>query len=323
MPTQAKIWRVDNDAARTADFRTLQQAHDDATAGDTLYVAGSASGYSSLLFLKKLTVVGPGYFLDENADLQARPLSARTSGIEFASGAEGSAIIGMDIRNPILVWVGPVTIMRNRITNTNGFSKPLIELKSNIKNAIISQNYIHNEYKSSLSHGIELELGLSNIIIKNNYIRADSTGGADAISMLETSAAEITHNVIDGDLLLANSTFYNNILVAGTYVATATDTRNNIGAHDQFSSAGGNLQNVAMSAVFVGTGSSDGRWQLTPASAASAAGSSGVDMGIYGGATPYVLSGLPPIPAIYFFSAPSSGSPASGLPIELKIRSVN
>jgi hypothetical protein len=323
LSAEGKIWRVDNNPANAADFRTLQAAHDGAAAGDTLYVAGSASGYSTLVCAKQLFVFGPGYFLEENAGMQARPLSARTSNVEFASGSEGSLITGMDIRNPVLVWVGNITIKRNRLTNTNGFSNPLIELKSNVANVAISQNHIDNQFASALSHGIELELGIAGAIVKNNYIRASAAGGADAISMLSTSTAEISHNVIDGDLTIFNSTFHNNIQVNGAFSATACDVRHNIGHDTQFANADGNQQNVSTGALFLAAGSADGQWQLREDSPAKGAGTSGADLGMYGGATPYVLSGLPAIPVIYFFTAPSAGSPTSGLLIQIKVRSVN
>ena len=74
-----------------------------------------------------------------------------------------------------------------------------------------------------------------------------------------------------------------------------------------------------MSTVFVGTGSTDGQWKLIAGSTAIGAGVNGEDCGMFGGSNSYVLSGLPAIPAIYFFTAPAEGG--NQLPVKIKVKS--
>ncbi|MFC2138715.1 hypothetical protein ACFLTE_11120, partial [Bacteroidota bacterium] len=78
---------------------------------------------------------------------------------------------------------------------------------------------------------------------------------------------------------------------------------------------------VDMATVFEGTGSTDAQWQLKAGSPALGYGTDDADCGMFGGIDPYVLSGIPPIPAIYYYSAPSSASTATGLPITIRIKS--
>ena len=52
-----------------------------------------------------------------------------------------------------------------------------------------------------------------------------------------------------------------------------------------------------MTTVFKYTGSTDGRYKLKAGSPAIGYGVGGVDCGIYGGPEPYVLSGMPTVPA--------------------------
>ena len=78
-----------------------------------------------------------------------------------------------------------------------------------------------------------------------------------------------------------------------------------------------------MATVFVGSGSTDGQWQLAEDSPARETGHNNVDMGIFGGPTPYVLSGIPAIPTIYSFQAPSIGSTEDGLRVNLSVKSRN
>ena len=95
--------------------------------------------------------------------------------------------------------------------------------------------------------------------------------------------------------------------------------------NDALGTENGNQSNVDMSTVFVGAGegSTDGQWQLAENSPAIGAGLGGVDLGAFGGPTPYVLSGLPSMPAIYFLNAPISGSTNSGLQVQLKAKGHN
>ena len=78
---------------------------------------------------------------------------------------------------------------------------------------------------------------------------------------------------------------------------------------------------VPMSDVFVGTGSTDGKWQLKPNSPAKGTASDGGDPGMFGGSEPYVLSGMTEIPAIYYFQAPTEGNIQNNLPIHIKVKS--
>ena len=76
-----------------------------------------------------------------------------------------------------------------------------------------------------------------------------------------------------------------------------------------------------MNTVFAGTGSTDGQWQLASGSPAIGTGTNGTDIGMFGGDDPYVLSGLPQIPAIYKFLGSSVGS--QSIDVEVKIKSHN
>jgi len=139
-----------------------------------------------------------------------------------------------------------------------------------------------------------------------------------------TASADIRNNVISSfnQSFVNNSIFYNNI-GSGTITLSNCDVQNNIGNSNQFGTLNGNQENVDMNMVFVGEGSTDGQWQLAPGSPAIGAGITGEDCGIFGGNEPYRLSGVPAIPAIWFFDAPTSGSTNSGLQVNVKVKSHN
>jgi len=74
-----------------------------------------------------------------------------------------------------------------------------------------------------------------------------------------------------------------------------------------------------MATVFVGEGSTDGQWQILEGGPADGTGTFGTDIGMFGGNTPYILSGIPKLPTIYEFTSPSNVSDV--LPIQVKIKS--
>lgn len=300
------IYRVDNNAANNPDFTSLQAAHDGLAHGDTLYVSGSVSSYYSLELTKTLYIFGPGYFLSENPETIAKFLTAKLGTILFRPGSEGSLLTGFEIKDgpEILLTASNITLKRNRITNWQG-------IKVHSSNLIISQNYIQCP--------IWVYSSASNVIIRNNFIAGPIRPGSGNPPI----PLDIRNNVFLGDITINSSVFYNNILRGGNFSAIDCDVRNNIGNSTQFGSSDGNQENVDMNTVFIGTGSTDGRWQLAPGSPAIGAGVFGEDCGMFGGHDPYVLSGLPAIPAIYLFIAPVSASGLHGLPVQVKIKSHN
>ena len=115
------IHKVDKNTANNPDFTTLQDAHDGATDGDTLYVYGSGSHYGSLTLTKKLIIIGTGYFLDENPETQVEAISAICRQIIFESGSEGSIVSGMEITCSanMNIKTSNITLKRNKISTSN------------------------------------------------------------------------------------------------------------------------------------------------------------------------------------------------------------
>ena len=106
---------------------------------------------------------------------------------------------------------------------------------------------------------------------------------------------------------------------------TNCNVHHNIGASEQFGTDNGNLSNVNMADVFVcwpncPTYSADGRYQLKPGSVATGAGAGGIDCGIFDGNYPYVLSGIPTVPAIYYLQVLPQGD---FLNVSVKVKSHN
>jgi hypothetical protein len=330
-----KIWIVDsNVGSSTKDFTTLQAAHDGAAAGDTLYMIGSPLDYITdrVTVTKKLIIIGPGYFLNENPDTQSSILTAiidsnvplQCEELIFAAGSSGSAIMGMVINGRIQVNTNNILIKRNLISQKGGCGSTSLVVSGS--NVLIVQNYIVGATLSPGNFVILINPGFTNVIINNNYLSHNCSGcGPDIFAISGTgSSMEITNNIVNGGTSVTDATVQNNIFTSNnTFSASASIIRNNIHAANLLPGGNGNLNGVPTASVFMMTGSTDGQWSLKTGSPALAAGFGGTDCGLYGGVEPYVLSGIPPIPAIYSITAPLVGDKVNGLPVQIKVKSRN
>lgn len=336
----AKIWRVNNNGGVAADFTTLQAAHNGAAAGDTLHLEGSPDSYGGLSCSKKLVIIGPGFFLGENPNTQALALPAYVNAISFNVGSEGSVVMGCDFNaNSVNIFCNDIVVKRNKFSQRSGSNIDYyigainIYYQSNnsgisVNNVIISQNF-----------GVEINntnRAATGVLISNNYIGWNGYGGdattGVAVNMHGNTVAIFQNNVFRrGRVIAYNSNFTNNIMAAGTFEGTGNLTANNIGAGTQFGNANGNQQNVDMATVFLGAGSgisSDGAWKLKAGSPAIGGGFGStagnvIDCGMYGGSFPYVLSGMPPVPSVYFFENQPVGSNADPIDVNIKVKSNN
>ena len=332
--SDAKIWRVNNNTGVSADFTTIQAAHDGASSNDTLYLEGSPSSYGSLTCNKLLYIIGPGYFLGQVPNTQALVQSAIVSGVTFNVGSAGSVIEGIDLNgNSVGVFAHNITIKRNKFSSPNGsnydYSMGTINLyyTSNnssipVTNILITQNFgciILINYPST------------NVLITNNYISFHQYYG-DATTneclRADPNAVLLVKNNIfrRGAVNVSNSSVTNNIMYAGFFNGAGNLVSNNIGNSTQFGTINGNQSSVDMTQVFSGTGSPDQSWSLKAGSPAIGAGygstvSNPVDCGIYGGNTPYVVAGQVNMPAIYFFDNSPTGSNTDPIRVTVKVKS--
>ncbi|HYG03558.1 MAG TPA: hypothetical protein VD927_14015 [Chryseosolibacter sp.] len=331
--TNANILRVDSNVGNGAPYTTIQAAVDAAVAGDTIQIAGGAVPYSGPTVNKQLVFIGPGYFLGENPDTQQNKSPAKISdAFTFQAGSNGSFVMGLQFE-----------------TGTYG-----IALQSGISNIVIKRNYFANGSYGILFNATSGAAN-SNIFVQQNYfafspwnhtynysndafLLNNYIGGS--IDGLNNSSLTIKHNVVNvtGNAVFAgspsNSNIQNNIFIFGTLpsatgLGLSNSFTNNLCDETIFGTADANQASVDMSTVFVvnpvvatpaGT-STDGRWMLVGGSPAIGAGASLEDCGMFGSADPYVLSGVPPIPAIYELIAPTSATQSGGLNINIKAKS--
>lgn len=328
------IFRVDGNSANGAPYTTIQAAHDAAGIGDTIQIVGAASAYAGANITKQLVIIGPGYYLGENSQTQVNKSNARlSSALSLKAGSSGTFIMGLhfDISSNCIDIEGGLSniVIKRNLLDGSGAIRFNLTNSSVINNITIQQNYFESRplnYVNSVAN--------NNIFFLNNYCGGSLLG-------LASSSMTIKHNIIntsenyafDPTYQISNSTVQNNIInIKGASPTTNMNGTNlftnNLANIAGFGTANSNQASVNMANVFEvnpATVSSspfttDSRWALKAGSPAIAAGASGEDCGIFGGTDPYVLSGLPPVPAIYELTAPTSATQSGGLNVTIKAK---
>lgn len=343
--TYAAIIRVDNNPGASADYVKLQDAINNANAGDTIYIVGSPNYYDlnsngspvEIRINKKLTLIGPGYFLGENENTQAKNQTVKIYQMNIGEGADGTVITGLDFDHDN--YYGEVTINQERFDGSAGSSGP-----SNLKiyrnaiehlhlvhatNALISQNYFNTN-----GYPITIYENANNTVIQNNIILSNGNNatiyGSSNAQLVNTVISNNTFN--NGFYAVDGATIQNNIFITGTLSNNCDDNnvKNNLFTTTEDAvigeTTGNTLANNIFSAVqanifVVPTPSVDNQFQLADDSPAASKGINGENLGAYGGPAPYVLSGLPPVPAIYELNTSGVGNASTGLKVEIKVRS--
>jgi hypothetical protein len=332
--TFATVWRVNNNPVVNANFSTIATALSSGLVliNDTIYVEGSAQNYGALTVNKNVVLIGTGYFLTDNDTTQAfaQPTIVTSMTISIA----GARIFGFQINGQVSINANDVIFERNRINQTSTSGNALI-VQSSRNNINIRNNWIQRPITSSCCNSgwaLDISTSATNIFVIGNIIKAGTKANSNswdqnstgAIRMANNATAVFANNVVLGHMTLFNAIFNDNIQLNGTYSPTnMVLVSHNIGHSTQFGTSNGNQTNVNMSTVFTYGPSGedvDNHYRLSATSPALGAGTSGIDVGAFGGDYPYYLSGLPAIPAVFSTTIPTVVTTATGLDINAKIK---
>ncbi len=328
----ATVHRVNNNVGASAAFSNFNTAVASPSVlnGDTLYLEPSTTAYTPVQLNKRLVVIGAGYFLDPantsfpgNTGLQANTNSARfASALAFDTLATGSRFLGVEIST---LWLDPradnITFERCYIVsditwNTNATAgQQAVGIRFN-------KCFISGGFSYSTFTFVDLEI--TNCIYNTSF----NTSSATVLSAL------IRNNLFTNSVTIQNAYFANNIVTnvgVGSFSAINCVVRNNISQFPNVFPAGNGNQSAPgsdVTRIILNTGTADGRFRLSPTSIAIGAGETvgGVtpDVGPFGTADPYRLSGIPPIPTIYSLTVPATvPAAATTMNITLSTRSNN
>jgi hypothetical protein len=307
-------WTVDNRPGTTAQFSSVQAAHDAAQAGDFIYIHPSPNSYGGLSIKKQIHVRGIGHGPElangDHAILASISLSKNTT---EATNASGSSISGLEI-NTISdgneFAFNNILIQNNRITGYLNFYQAYnYIIQGNLFNSTVGYSIYFNgtaHANTIISHNIfNIVSNTSPTVAIFNYLLASDTVSNNLIIMNFNGATNTFFNNC------INPTMNNNMFVLGTTAVISSITANNSTINFQncltFDYGGGsvaalsgtnNLNNTDPKFVTIGTPANPGflytnNYKLATGSPAIDAGSDGDDLGIYGQGFLFQMKGYP------------------------------
>ena len=324
----AKSWRVNNNSTKKANFVDINaaMASADVVAGDTLYLDPGSVLASAQTISKAVTVIGTGYFLQNG-------MVAATINNSVSITAEGTKLNGVYVNGEVNIQANNITLERCKI-NSRVYS-----YKGPRYGLTVLQCFINNPNTANSIDG-----QFRNATIKNNIIISSYANGGRSTAIYNVHDSEIANNYLavnkaydNREVLynVTNSQIYNNIIRHAknpNFIFANSDAVNNNSIYNNVITAAKdtypNLTDIVylgsadMSSVFA-PGTSDAAYRLKEDSPAKGAGKDGADCGPYGGATPYVESGLP-LYHPYIKKAVVAGKSVNGqVDVELNIKMQN
>lgn len=312
----AREWRVNNNPNRGAHFTDINAAcaSDEVQDGDVLYLDPGCSLTTAQTVTKQLTIVGTGYlhttqpFGTANIGAQLN-LDANNIKVEGVSMTK-SGSVEYDRYSRIVIGGDNITIERCYFgdltwkANTSGknttvrqsyLNKDICGLgttDTNSENCVIENCIILNRYKNAAIHKLYTP------IIRNCTFVGGAYSSNDCMAMETITGGEIKNNLIlatssNGMESVLYTAYLDNCTVSGN-VLCSTDTSYPTFPDNRF------LSTADVSTVLAGTNqqvvasmASDALFRLKAESPALDYPDTGDECGAFGGATPYVLSGLP------------------------------
>ena len=318
-------WRVNNTPGVDADFSDLQAAIDAASAGDVIYIEGTGIPHSGTYHVNKafLTLIGPGYFLALNDSTQANTAPAIIDKLYLDEAATGAIIMGLKISGNFYINASGAKVSRNHLYNIQ------LANSNSMADLSLSQNYI--TYGIYSGDNYNSTAGIYNNIIFHTTSPCISTGTKATLNIYNNIITS-SYNTSTGYYIhIQNSSLKNNIIFETAanndpLVIDPDPSHNNSVAYniicaEEIPEFPNNVYNTTIEDVVLYTyGGPEGKYVLIEGSPAIGAGSTGNDCGIFGTNTPYVFSGLPPMPHIFESNIPFSGSSTDGLPVHIKAK---
>ena len=296
-------------------YTTLQNAHDAAVSGDTIYLPGGIFGGISLT--RSLTLIGVGHHPDSTLSTGRTTLS----NLDIHDAADNSFITGINITGTLSSNgnIANVTISRCYLGGGMVFNGGAAT------NWIIYENYIGTYYCYYFGPCGEFSFyytgaSSTNFLLTNNIIQ--SHGGNFNLS-------EITHNVfLSGNLAASQSQIKNNVFYPGANTNNSNNCEwlNNLnngvnGTSGNSTGSGNYLDNAPLTSVFVSYNGSNTFYQNDfHVVNQTYLGNDGTPVGIYGGPFPWKVGSLPFTPHIRAKTISSTTNPDGTLHINITVK---
>lgn len=330
--SNATIRRVNNQGfgAQDTDLSTCIAAADN---NDTIHVEASGVGYGYITINKPLTIIGTGYFLNENPGLQKNNTPATINQIILGPLAAGTRIVGIRIARSGNNSDADIIVNASNIRIERCYVRDDIAFNNFGTTAILNNISIKQCYCNSIITGSSVG-PINNFQISNCYFAGTLNISASGTNYQNNAQGNVTHCVFNSGVNCwsANMDFKYNINKGGTFlqnnnsitnvnfnlfVATTMPTWLNIT---------GNTNKIKwpVESVFPNTaGSTDFNLNVDTIAQCPQCymTATNIETGIFGGADPYRLSGIPNVPTIYMINAPSQSVQGGSINVNVSTRS--
>lgn len=321
LAANATILRVSNVNGSSAPYSTIQAAVDAANEGDTIMVDGSNTDYEKTTIDKRLVLIGPGFWINENGLVdEAAPAAKALFLIKRA--AAGTVIEGFSTTGvggiQIQINADNCVVRRCYIIGCTDygirFGKDDWQKDPLVSGAVIHQNFFEN---SMLQGSTTESLSPSNIQVTNN-IFIDKNGHFE-IEYFKSSY--VAYNTMLGYVNydtpgnghfrhINSSTIENNIIRDQSVIYGGWGSDDNEWSN-----------NYIASALFDGNGEEVHKSYKTDKDIRDAELSltNGQNYGAFAGDSPYVLSGIPAAPVIQDLVMPTTVEKGSKMNVTIKV----
>jgi len=305
----ATVRTVSNNPNAVAQFNNIPAAIAAASAGDTIYVAGSPNNYGNITIDRKLVIIGAGFGNPATPTGYSTTLNYIYIDSANSVSTSGTRLIGFNAYS--VDYVGghnyPVNISIERCSfsyiypRANGWQiiNCFISGDINVNNSAFTKIYNNIIYSYIQNNNSSI----SNLIIDHNDFIGASQGG-----LYDVDYAIISNNLFWQTGTLANNSTFNTFSNNMSFISSgSTITFPNGTTDGQNNNGSGNFNSTDPKFVNLNSTYSGNYWtqdfHLLPASTAKGAATDATDIGIYGGLYPWVNNlGVSNIPQIIQFN---------------------
>lgn len=296
------VLTVNNSSVTPGQYNSYAAAEAAASVGDTIYLSGTSTSYGAITISKSISLIGSGH----HPNVQF-PLVPFLGSIEVTNGLNNVFVSGLKINGQVNPTQG--NGISNFTLNNCWIGSSLI-IRDN-SNAIVISGNVFNEINDDIlavTSSCNPASNVNSVLVQNNFFRG-------AITRLAGNAIVINHNLFlstgignafsgtCGGLnhiayaAIKNNIFYNANPINAVDTLTCT-FENNI-TYNTFSTypslPGSNINNsdpLFISYSIPGFSYTNNYYLQTTSPGHNAA-TNGSDIGIYGGAFPFTLTGEP------------------------------
>jgi hypothetical protein len=351
----ARIWRVNNDPTKGADFTSIQAANDSPSVfnGDTLHIEPSTITYAGATINKRIFIIGNGYFLEGAGSNPGLQFNTNTSRIAFLIYNQGSAATpnSGSAQGQLMgcVLLDNNSIRLNNVANITITRCLIKDITFNGYNQAVNGNKITKCFITGAVNTLAFTgTPIVDVTFENN-IFSSVAGAANSVNfnLPTTMKGLFRNNTFNDTSTLSLNNFYisNNIFTSGALNASNLNNlyKNNIfvaatPGNGIVNGTSGNVTGVSIANIFtinptLNANVGDSRFNLlftgaNPNPAVNGGETIGgvitPECGAIGSTDPYRLSGIPARPTIYSLTVPSAiGTGATSMQISVSTKNNN